>query len=147
MAKKRPKKTPAPQESPTCNCIMLCDDVLVSTGKHKHTLAGVIGWIAVQEFPATIGGYVAYIRISNVYGTQSVTVSLEDPNDSTLLEFRADLVGDRGPLDVHTLVVPIPPFAVKKPGRYVFLAKDRDGLLLAMVPIQIQSPASIAERE
>src|SRR5438552_10287125 len=76
---KRKKKSAAKlaTEPPTCNCLLLCDDVLVSRRKNKHTLQGVIGAIGVRQFPAVLGVYVAYLRVSNVYGSQKITVRFE----------------------------------------------------------------------
>lgn len=67
MAKKRKVAVP-----PTCNCIILCDDIIQSVAKGKVNLVGLIGTIAVQSLPAVIGGYGVYVRGSNVHGDQKI---------------------------------------------------------------------------
>lgn len=136
MGKRTTRRTSKRTGDPTCNCIMLCDDVLMSA-KNKHTLAGVIGVIGVAHVPATLGTYVAYIRISNVHGTQRVRVGLEDPAGAPVFQFVAELAGAQDPLGVHTLVVPIPHFEVKSAGRYYFEARSDSGSFLAGTPILI----------
>lgn len=116
----------------------MCDDVLMSA-KNKHTLAGVIGIIGVPQLPAMLGNYVAYVRISNVYGTQRIRVGLELESESPLFEFTADLGGPQDPLGVHTLVVPIRPFQVESAGRYFFFARSENGTLLAGTPILVKN--------
>ncbi len=127
-------------EAPTCNCILLCDDVLVSQAKGKHMLNGIIGVILVGGVPAILGGYVAYIRLSNVYGPQLVTVNLKlARTDDTIFEFDVKLPKEADPLGVYTLVVPIPLFQVAELGRYTFTAWSNQ-LPLAQTPIMIQGP-------
>ena len=138
MAKRVPRKSRRLTEEPTCNCILMCDDVLMSA-KNKHTLAGVIGVIGVAHLPIVLGNYVAYVRISNVYGTQRIRVGLEHTAEAPLFEFMADLTGPQDPLGVHTLVVPIRPFQVESAGRYFFSARSENGSLLAGTPILIKN--------
>lgn len=121
-------------ETPTCNCVLLCDDVHMSA-RGKHTLVGIIGLVAVPRLPAIVGGFVAYVRLSNIYGTQRVRISLEDPRASTpAFEFDAPLQ-QRDPLGVYTVIAPIPPFAVQSAGRYAFQVESR-GEILAQSPIE-----------
>ncbi len=132
-------------ETPTCNCVLLCDDVLISA-KGKHTLAGIIGVIAVPKLPAIVGGFVAYVRISNVYGDQRARVSLDHAKTGrAVFEFQVPLQ-QRDPLGVYTVVAPTPPFAVDEGGRYIFQVESR-GEVLAQSPIEIVNPAPIAPSE
>ena len=138
MAKKRQRRSKdSPPETPTCNCVLLCDDVVVSA-KGKHTLIGIIGTIFVQKIPAIIGGYVAYVRISNVYQSQSVRVSLDHADSGkSAFEFNVPLQ-QADPLGVYTVIAPIPAFSVDAVGRYVFQAESR-GEILAQSPIAIMN--------
>lgn len=121
VAKAKRKKT-ALSEAPTCNCLLLCDDVLESKGRGKHTLQGVIGGITVKELPATLGGYVAYVRGSNAYVRQKLTLEFIEPVEEAAL-FAIEVEFERHePLDVFTLIVPVPAFVVEAPGRYILRA-------------------------
>lgn len=139
MAKRKVSRRQGPTpETPTCNCALLCDDVLVSHGHGKHTLSGIIGMIVVRALPAALGPYVTYVRISNVYGDQKVTVNLEHADTfEAVFEFEATLPQPADPLGVYTLMVRIPPFSVSEAGRYMFNAKS-GGVPLAQSPIMIQ---------
>jgi hypothetical protein len=125
-------------ESPTCNCILLCDDVLVSVGKGKHFLQGVIGVIAVTKLPAVLGGYVAYVRVSNVYPAQVIEIKLERASDgAVLLDARPTFPPHPDPLGVYTFLAPVPPFRVEEPGRHLFTAYH-NGVPFAQTPIEIR---------
>jgi hypothetical protein len=140
MAKSR-KKRAGGVESPTSDCVLLCDDVIVSQGKHKHTLVGLIGLIGVPGFPAVIGGYVFYVRLSNVYsGGQKIVLRLSSAStDGTVMETEAMLPKESDPLGVYTLIAALPPFVVNEPGRYLFGAYH-NGVPIATSPILIQGP-------
>lgn len=146
MAKKKTAKTRrSPPETPTCNCVLLCDDV-VASAKGKHTLVGIIGLIVVPKLPAIIGNYVAYVRISNVYGNQDARISLDHAKTGDpVFEFQVPLK-QKDPLGVYTVVAPIPPFAVQDDGRYVFQVESR-GEVLAQSPIEIVRVAPMATGE
>jgi len=136
MAKARKKKR-SEAESPTSDCLLICDDVLVSHGKDKHFLQGIIGTIIVRSLPATIGGYVAYVRLTNVYPSQSISLTFEDADSNEeLFRFNANLPQKSDPLGVYTLVLKIPPFGVTHPGRYIFCARH-GGVPFAQSPIRI----------
>lgn len=139
MSKRRRRSAQhSPPETPTCNCALVCDDVVISA-KGKHTLVGIIGTIAVQSLPTVLGGFVAYVRVSNVYGIQKVRISLEHSGSGrAAFEFEVPLQ-QQDPLGVHTVIAPIPPFAVEEPGRYVFQAESR-GEPIAQSPIMIVAP-------
>lgn len=136
MAKRKRKSSrQSPPETPTCNCALLCDDVVMSA-KGKHTLVGIIGMITVPRLPAVLGGYVTYVRISNVYGNQKVRISLEHAKSGeSVFEFEVPLQ-QQDPLGVHTVIAPIPVFEVEEAGRYVFQAESR-GEPLAQSPIMV----------
>jgi hypothetical protein len=143
---KRKKK--AAGEAPTSDCLLLCDDVLVSQGKHKHSLMGVISIVGVPELPAVLGGYVAYCRFSNVYAGRKLKFKLSRAStDETLLQMDAEFPAETDPIGVYTLILALPPFAVREPGRYIFGAYD-DGVPIAESPIQIQTllPATEEQR-
>lgn len=139
MAKRR-KKTRSSAEAPTCNCLLLCDDVLISQGKNKHSLMGIIGCIGARELPATLGGYVAYVRLSNLYGSQKVVLKFEHAEtEEVVFQINAEFPPKSDPLGVYTLVLPIPLFVVRHPGRYLFTAVH-DGVPFAFSPIEIKVP-------
>jgi hypothetical protein len=143
MAKRR--RARARLEAPTCNCLLLCDDVLISQGKNKHNLVGIIGGIAVRELPATLGGYVAYVRLSNVYGSQTVTISIEAADDGeAVLQFEAEFPAQADPLGVYTLVVHIPAFRIERAGRYLFNAMYND-VPFAQSPLEIKLIGGISD--
>lgn len=134
MAKRAKRRKPIP-ETPTCNCVLLCDDV-VQSARGKHSLMGVIGMIAVAQFPAVIGGYVTYVRLSNLYPNQNAHIELERAEDGFVV-FRFEVrLEQADPLGVYTLVAVVPPFQVDQPGRYVFQAVA-GGVPLAQSPIEI----------
>lgn len=138
MAKQRKKRRIS--EAPTSDCLLLCDDVLVSQGKNKHSLMGVIGAIGVTSFPSILGGYVAYARFSNVYAGQKINLKFTSAaTDEVLFEGVAEFPGAHDPLGVYTLVVPIRPFTIKQPGRYIFGAYH-DGIPIAASPVEIKGP-------
>lgn len=138
MAKSRSKKKqPGIPETPTCNCILLCDDVVISQGRGKHTLQGVIGTIVVDELPKRLGGYVAYIRVQNVYDNKMLVVSLDEAATSEpVFAFQAQLPDKKAPLDLYTICVPVRPFDVRQSGLYWFMVRC-DNEILAQSPITI----------
>lgn len=144
MAKKRVNKI---TEAPTCSCLLLCDDVIVSHSQGKHTLHGIIGGLYVPELPATVGNQVAYLRLSNVYPPQKVTVSLEHAETGDQIwEFQAEFVPPVTPLQVLTLVTRVPPYRLAASGRYILRA-NHDGVPLAQVPIEVHTMVKDKEQE
>jgi len=122
-------------EQATCNCVLLCDDV-VTTAKGKQHLSGVINTIYMPGFPAVVGGYVTYVRISNVYGSQTVQISLAEASSGNLvIGFDAQLQPP-DPLGVATVVAVLPPFVVKAAGRYIFQV-THGGVPIGQSPIMI----------
>lgn len=116
---------------------MLCDDVVISHSQDKHNLVGIIGALGVRGTPAVSGGFVVYIRLSNVYSEQRVTVSFVSAQDDEVAwEFEAQLVSRNDPLAVHTLISRVPPFRLGKPGRYMLEAKH-GGTVIAQTPIEV----------
>jgi hypothetical protein len=138
MAKRRRKK--AGGEAPTSDCVLLCDDVLISQGTGKHSLLGVIGGITVAGFPAVLGGYMAYARFSNVYAGQKITLKLISAStEESLLETEISFPAQSEPLGVYTVVTKVPHFIAREPGRYLFGAYH-DGIPVATSPIVIVGP-------
>lgn len=125
----------------TCSCLVLCDDVVISHARGKHTLAGIIGGIGVAQLGAMAGPYVAYVRLSNVHTDQRVTVGLERPSGTLLWEFEAQLVNRNDPLAVHTLIAHIPGFLVDEPGRHMLIARH-ENVPVAQAPIEVMIPPS-----
>jgi hypothetical protein len=134
------KPDPRLNERPTCNCVLLCDDLITSSIRQKHTLSGVFTMVLVRELPSAIGPYVLYIRVSNVYPGQPVFVSLDPPIGETLFRFRVPLPDQPDPLGLYTVPAVIAPFVVSAPGRYMLTVSDGEGIPLAMTPIMIVVP-------
>jgi hypothetical protein len=142
MAKRR-KKTgggregDALTEAPTCSCLLLCDDVLIYTAQDKHVLQGVIGSFGLPAVPAMAGNFVAYLRVSNVYPSQRLSVRFENAASGEILfEFEAQFVAEKDPLEVHTLVSRIYPFEVKEFGRHI-LSAVYNGMPVAQTPVYV----------
>jgi hypothetical protein len=139
MAKKtRTSSRRGPSVSPTCSCLVLCDDVVVSHARDKHQLSGIIGAMAVPFVPSVAQAGVVYVRVSNVHQNQKITVRLvrADDDHEPLWAIEAEIVNLNTPLDVHTLVAKVPPFLVKQAGRHVLEAVYH-GVAIASVPIMI----------
>jgi hypothetical protein len=106
----------------------------------KHFLNGVISKVQVQEVPAFIGPYVAYVRLSNVYSAQRIVLSFcNAATDEELFGFEAQSPDKADPLETHTLILRIPQFAVQEIGRYIFSASHH-GVPFAQCPIEIVQP-------
>jgi hypothetical protein len=137
MAKRKRKKPPG--VSPMCSCLVLCDDVVVSHAIAKHNLLGVVGGLVVSGFPGPVQPLVVYVRLSNVHGDEQVKVSFAhaDDHDQPLWEFDAQLLNQNDPLSVHTLLTPVPPFRVEKPGRHMLMVRHA-GTMIAQVPVHVR---------
>jgi len=120
--------------------LVLCDDVVVHHARDKHTLNGLIGGIAVPQFPGLAGPYVAYVRLSNVHSNELVTVGLEHDDGTKLWELEARLLNNNDPLLVHTLIARIPYFQVLVGGRHLLVARHNH-VPVAQMPIQIVGPS------
>lgn len=137
MADRKPRKRGRPKEAPTCNCALLCEDVLVSQARGKHMLHGVINVIFVPQLPSVVGPFVTYVRISNVYPNQTIHVSFERAEDGEkVFEFAAEPPERPDQLGVYTFVVTTPPFRLEQDGRYIFSVRS-DGTPLAESPISV----------
>lgn len=123
---------------PTCNCIMLCDDVVVSAASNKHNLVGLINGIAVRELPAVLGGYMAYVRGTNVHGEQVIRLVLESADDEEeILAIEGKFTKETHPLSVYTVMLKLPAFKVERAGRYLFSAKH-NGVPIAQMSLDIR---------
>ena len=141
MAKSRSKKKRT--ESPTCNCLLLCEDVTESKATGKHVLHGIIEVIRAPGFPLVVGPFVGFMRLSNVYGKQEVRVSFERADtQEPLIEFVATTHPKADPLGVVTSVIPINAFVIPDPGRYIFSATHQ-GLEIASSPIFFEKLAEM----
>lgn len=135
MARKRKARSVVP---PTCNCIILCDDVVTSVGRNKHNLIGLINGINVPELPAVLGGFMAYVRGSNVHGEQTIRLTLEAAdNEEEILGLEGQFTKETDPLSVYTVVLKLPPFKVEREGRYLFSAKH-NGVAIAQMSLNIR---------
>lgn len=139
MAKKRTRRTRKEVEPPTSSCLLICDDVLISAGRDKHTLHGVIGTIVVLECPARVGPYVAYVRLSNVYSKQEIELIFRKADDDEMVfSFKAKSPASSNPLHTHTLIVKIPQFEIPSAGRYIFTA-EHGGVEFAQSRFEVKS--------
>jgi hypothetical protein len=137
MAKSRKKATRGEAEAPTSSCLVICDEVLVSVAHGKHLLQGVINEINVPVVPIALGPFAAYIRLTNVYGGSEIRISLcKADDDEDVFAFPAKAPEVSSPLQSHTLIIRIPPFAIEESGRYIFSASHA-GVPFAQSPIQI----------
>ena len=138
MAKK--KITPDIASPPSSSCLLICDDVLMGAAKGKHFLHGVISEIVVPRLPCVLGPYAAYVRLSNVHGGQKITLSFcrLAESDDELFKFEATSPERSDPVAAHTIILPIPAFVVKRPGRYIFEA-SHGGVPFATNAILINS--------
>jgi hypothetical protein len=135
MPKKR-KKSDTPEVA-TCHCLLLCQDFVEWKATGRHELHNVVGTLLAREFPAVFGPFVAYIRLSNVYGRQTVNFSFQNADtEERLIEFDAQTHPQANPLGVVTTVVPISPFEIRTPGRYIFVASHA-GTPIALSPIDV----------
>ena len=126
-------------EAPTCSCLLLCDDVVVSTAQDKHVLQGVIGSFGLPTVPLVAGNFVAYLRVSNLYPGQRLSVRFENASSGEILfEFEASFVSQKDPLEVHTLVSRILPFEVKEFGRHI-LSAVYNGMPVAQTPVYAET--------
>lgn len=142
MGKSRRKVGQTGAEPPTSSCLLICDDVIMSTARGKHALQGVVNGIAVRELPALVGPYVAYVRLSNVYGSQKIQLKFaHGSTDDEVFSFEAEAPEQSDPLGVHTLILKIPQFEITADGRYLFSAVH-NGVPFASSPIVVKGPGS-----
>ena len=140
MAKRRNKQ--AVIETATCHCLLLCQDFVEWKATGKHELHNVVGTLLAREFPAVFGPFVAYVRLSNVYGEQTVNFSFQNADtEEALIEFNARTHPQANPLGVVTSVVPIPPFEIAAPGRYILVA-SHSGMPIAVAPVDVGEMAT-----
>ncbi len=135
---KRPAK-PKKTHAPTCSCLLLCEDVVVSHASDKHNLIGIVGSIFVREVPTVVGGYVAYARTSNSHGDEKVELVIRRPSDNEpVMRIQASFQSAT-PLSVFTLVARLPAFRIDEPGRHMFSAES-GGNILAQTPVNVIIP-------
>ena len=148
MPRKKPKPTPPPAVNvpPTCSCLLLCDDVVISHAHDKHMLQGVIGAIAVPALPSKLGGFVVYMRLSNVHAQQNVIVKFEHAASGDVLWELAAIVIQQDPLQVNTLVTRVPAFDISKDGRYMVTAYHGSEIL-AQIPVIVHNQGAQKEDE
>lgn len=129
----------------TCDCALLCDDVVESHLKGKHTLVGIIGGIVVARLPHAFGPCMCYVRLANLLTEKTVVLMLENADSGEdVLKAEVKVPEQDHPLGVCTIVAPIPRFVIEKAGRYLFSAKC-DGLPLAQSPIVVILPSGSEE--
>lgn len=132
---------PKVSDGAVCSCIILCEDAAMTVASGKHNLYGVIGSINVPAFPAMVGPFAAYVRISEVMRDQKFALSLERAdNNEPVIKFETNLPVPADPLGVVTLVIPVPQFRLELPGRYLFILRA-DGHSLTYCPVVVTGPA------
>lgn len=106
--------------APTCSCLLLCEDVVESKATNKYVLEGVIEVVRSRAYPLHFGPSVAFLRLSNVHGSQQFRVRLagDEPRSRVLVEFLATSHPEADPSGIVTTVVSLGKFLVPKPGRY-----------------------------
>ena len=132
----RKKATKATAESPTSSCLLICDEVTLGIGRDRHTLHGVVNVITVDEKPAKVGPFVAYVRLSNVYPSQKIELKFCTAGEDEVFRMDAEAPKTSDPLGVHTLILVIPQFTVEAGGRYIF-SVSHGGVPFATSPIQV----------
>ncbi len=134
------KRTSSRAKSParvTCSCLVLCDEVVQTHARDKHTLQGIIGAMVAPSIQPIAGPFVAYLRLSNVHSDERVTVALESPSGEKVWEFEAQLLNRNDPLAVHTLIARIGQFRLPASGRHMLVA-SHDGVPVAQSPIEVR---------
>jgi len=122
-------------ESPTCNSLLLCQDIVESRVTGQRVLQGIVELVRSSTFPAVVGPFAAFMRLSNVYGQQQIRVALQrGDTQESLFAFIATTHPRADPLGVVTSVIAIPPFIIPAAGRYIFSA-THDGLEIASSPL------------
>jgi hypothetical protein len=138
MAKK--KVQPSEAEPPTSSCLLICEDILVSPSRDKHYLQGVISKIVVPKLPVTIGPLAAYVRLSNVYGSQQIEIAFSGGGeDKPIFSFVATSPPSSNPLETQTIMLGLPVIKLKKPGRHVFSA-SHGGVPFATTNVEVILP-------
>lgn len=145
---RKKKATKGAVEAPTSSCLLICDDVLVSQGHNKHILNGVVGQIIVPKTPTALGPFVAYIRLSNVYGGQEIKLcfSSAGEEEEEVFSVVAKSPAQSDPLQTHTIILRIPQFEINEIGRYIFSA-THGGVPFAQCPIEIEALDSNPDEE
>ena len=122
------------------SCLVICDDVLISTAQNKHLLHGVVDVVSVPQVPIRIGPFAAYIRLSNVYRDQEIQLTIcTAVTEEPVFSCSAISPESSDPLQSHTIILQIPPFEIRETGRYIFSA-SHGGVPFAQSPIQINFP-------
>jgi hypothetical protein len=135
MAKKRVQ--PSEAEPPTSSCLLICEDILVSPSRDKHYLQGVISKIVVPKFPAMIGPLAAYVRLSNIYGSQQIEISFTSGEyEKPIFSFVAISPPSSNPLETQTIMLGLPVIKLKKTGRYLFSA-SHGGVPFATTTVEV----------
>ncbi len=130
-------------EPPTSSCLLICQDVSSGIIDARHVPTGIVDRIRLGDTPAMVGPLAAYIRLSNVYPAQEISLTFaRSGTDDELFRLGARSPSNSDPLETHTLVLPIPPFEIGMAGRSVFQA------LHAQVPFaQCAVEVSVAVQE
>jgi hypothetical protein len=137
MAKRRKRISKYAVEAPTSSCLIICNDVMTGTLDGRTVINGIIDGLVLSSTPAVIGPFVAYIRFSNVYAEQKISLSFARPDDEhKVFELPLTAPKQSDPLKTHTLVIRINQFEIKESGRYIFQA-SHGGVAFAQSPIDI----------
>ena len=124
----------AAAEAVTCSCLLLCEEVLVSSARPRHFVQGVISGISAAGPLAPAGPLAIYARVSNVYPGARLQIRFAhgDERSDPLFRFNVafpDAGGDTDPLMMRTFILRVPPFALPAGGRYILSAWSGETLV------------------
>lgn len=137
MAKRRSRAKAAAPETPTCHCLLICDDVLESKARRKLTLVGVVDGVLATKFPALVGGFVVYARLSNIYGDQKVYLEIGRADETGPKLQCPAIVKARDPLGVATIITTVPAIPVDRPGRFMLSLMWHNQAIIQQMGFQI----------
>ena len=129
-------KTP---EALTCNCLLLCEEVLTGHARPRHMLHGVIGSIRLKEALSVIGPLAIYVRVSNVYPGADLRIEFAHGNEEAdpLFSLAITFPPEADPLAMHTFIIQMPPFAVPADGRYILRAVSNEDVV-NLTPVEVR---------
>jgi hypothetical protein len=140
MAKRKKKATRHTSESPTSSCLLLCEDVIVKYGQQRHFLEGIVSEMYTPSLPLQTGPSVAYIRMSNVYPNQKITLRFAHlETEDVVFELYVQAPPNSDPLKNQNIIAPIRPFMIHHSGRYIFSAMHNE-VAFAECMIEVVTP-------
>jgi hypothetical protein len=147
MAKRKGKATKFTSEPPTASCLLLCEEVTVKYGLDKHILEGIISEMNAPGLPFMTGPGVAYVRMSNVYPNQKMTLRFAHLETAEVVfELSIQAPPNSDPLRNQIIIAPIRPFVIYHSGRYMFGAIHND-IPFAECMIEVKAPSAPLEAQ